>query len=274
MKKTFGIFILFLSLGVYAQSDEEMIREILEYKLCYEQNKSHGLVEQSFEIDGEVFDLMSECHFANENIVVSDKDELQKVADKISYDIYGIPKKFGYIVDWKSIRVIFQNSMIETEQVAMNYMQEGTFQLLCHGLTQKGQTMADKVLLDNKELDAQKTAEIILEAMDGYEIITNYTNRPLVVVIHSCNVGGKSDDSFASKVSGLLAEKSANIYVVAAPYKVVPTTSTWPYYSERIVTPQGKQVKWNCFHNGKFLMEGEFEFDKTVTKIQNKYYKK
>lgn len=256
-----------LSFGVYAQNVNK--QDIINLRTCYEKLKSHGLQEKSLDIDGDIYNLMSERDFANENIIVSDKDELQKLSDKISYESVGARGKFGSIVDWKSMNKLF-GSRIKAEQASMSYMQEGTFQLMCHGISDQNNNSLDKIRLDNKEVDADMAAKIILKELDGYEIITKYTDRPLVVVIHACGVGGKSDNSFASKLSGYLAEKSPNIYVVAAPGNIYPSVSTWPIYQETIRDKKGNVVNWNCFHGGKFIYEGDKDFSKTVTKIQKK----
>lgn len=272
MKRFFLISILLLSFGAYAQTEEEMLQKILDYKNCYIKVKSHELKEKAIDIDGETFDLMSERDFANENIIVSDKEELQKLSDKISYEAYGVQGKFGYIVDWKSMSKLFGNR-IEAEQASMSYTQEGTFHLMGHGLSDQSNNSLNEIMLDGKFVDAEKASKIILEELEGYDIITKYEKRPLVVVIHSCGVGSKLDASFAAKLSGYLAEKSPNIYVVAAPGKIYPSASTWPKYSETVMDNNKRIINWNCFHGGSFIGEGDKDFSKTVTQIQNQYSK-
>ena len=270
MKRFLLFYLLLLSFGSLAQTGNDVLQEILDFKSCYESQKSHGLQQKSIDIDGKVYNLMSERDFAHENIVVSDKDELQELSDKISYESVGIKGKFGRVVDWKSMKDLF-GGIINAEQASMHYIQDGTFQLLCHGISDQNQKSANKIYLDNKEVDAERASKIILNELEGYDIITQYTNRPLVVVIHACGVGGKSDNSFASKLSGYLAEKSQNIYVVAASGKIYPSAKTWPDYTEIVKDNKGNIINWNCFHDGKFISEGEKDFDKTVSKIQKAY---
>lgn len=273
MKRLFFIsIIILLSFGVKAQTDETTVQDILNYRPCYEKHKSHGLREKKLDIGGETYNLMSERDYARENIMVSDKKELQKLSDKISYESFGIKGKFGSIVDWKSMNNLF-GSRIQAEQASMSYTQEGTFQLMAHGVSDQSHNSMDKIRLDDKEVDAEKASEIILKELEGYDIITNYTDKPLVVVIHSCGVGSKSENSFASKLSGILAKKSPNIYVVAAPENIYPSASTWPTYKETVKDKNGEITNWNCFHGGKFLEEGDKDFDTTVTKLQKKYSK-
>ena len=273
MRKILVFTFVLLALGVKSQNKEVTDQDILNFKSCYENIKSHGLKEKNIDIEGEVFNLMSECHFAEENIFLSDKDELQKFSNQIAASGN---KRCGYIIDMKSISEIFggefQGIMKVEEAVTSGYTQEGTFHLLCHGLSDQTYNSLDKIRLDSKVVDAKKASEIILKEMEGYEIITKYTKRPVVVVIHSCGVGGKSNNSFASKLSGYLAEKSPNIYVVAAPGKVYPSVNTWPY-TETVKDDKGVVVNWNCFHGGKFISEGEKDFAATVTKIQKTYLK-
>ena len=272
MKRALVISFILLSLGIQAQTEKTTAKDILNLKLCYEKNKSNDLQEKSIDIDGEVYNVMSERNFADENIMVSDKEELQKLADLISYETVGVKGKFGRIIDWKSVNELF-GSRIQAEQASMNYMQDGTFQLLCHGVSDQSHNSLDKISLDGKAVDAERAAKIILKEMEGYDIITKYTNRPLVVVIHACGVGGKSDASFASRLSECLAEKSPNIYVVAAPAKVYPSAKTWPSYKEYVLDDKGKAVNWNCFHGGKFITEGKKDFAETVTFLQKNYSK-
>lgn len=272
MKKILLVTVAMLSLAVQGQNREVTVQDIFDLQKCYVSYKSNGLQEKSIDIDGDIFNLMSERDYARENLLVSDKDELQKLCDKISYESVGIKGKFGSIVDWKSMSKLF-GSRIQAEQASMSYMRDGTFQLMCHGISDQSHNSLDKVSLDGKEVDAARAAKIILKELEGYDIITNYTNRPLVVVIHACGVGGKSNDSFASKLSAYLTEKSPNIYVVAAPGKVYPSASTWPDYYERVVDNSGNVINWNCFHGGKYISEGEKNFDETVTKLQKAYSK-
>lgn len=270
MKRILLLSFVILSLGANAQYGDVTTEDL---RSCYHKLKSHSLQEKSINIDGEVYNLMSERDFAHENIMVSDKEELQKLADKISYESYGIKGKFGNIVDWESMTKLFGNNRIQAEQAAMSYTQEGTFQLMCHGISDQSYNSLNKVYLDGKEVDADRAAEIILKEMEGYHIISKYTDRPLVVVIHACGVGGKSDASFASRLSQRLAEMSPNIYVVAAPANVYPSAKTWPSYKEYVLDDKGKAVNWNCFHGGKFITEGKKDFAETVTMLQNKYSK-
>ena len=103
MKKILFVSLLMLTFGVRAQNGEVTERDVLNLKSCYEKFKSHDLQEKSIDVDGEIYNLMSERDFARENIMVSDKEELQKLADLISYETVGVKGKFGRIIDWKSM---------------------------------------------------------------------------------------------------------------------------------------------------------------------------
>jgi len=275
MKRILLLSLVFLTLGINAQTKEVTGQDILNMRSCYEKIKSHGLQQKCIDIDGEQFNVMSERDFARENIMVSDKEELQKISDLIHYEKVGINGKFVSVTDRKSMRELFgegHRGQMLYEQATMSYSQEGTFQLMCHGISDQKHNPLDKISIDGKIIDAERTSKIILKEMEGYEIITKYTNRPLVVVLHACGVGGISENSFASQLSGYLAEKSPNIYVVAAPGNIYPVAS-WPY-KEIVKDKNGNWVKWNCFYNGKFLVEGEKDFEATVTKIQRQYKNK
>lgn len=275
MKRILLIVAILLSIQAQAQTDEVSVQDILRLKSCYEKIKSHGLQQKCIDIDGEKFNVMSERDFARENIMVSDKEELQKVSDLIHYEKVGVNGKFASIMDRKSMRELFgegPRGQMLFEQATMNYSQDGTFQLMCHGVSDQTHNSLDRISIDGKIIDAKRAARIILKEMEGYEIITKYTERPLVVVIHACGVGGTSENSFASQLSGYLSEKSPNIYVVAAPGEIYPVTS-WPY-KEIVKDKNGNWAKWNCFYKGKFLVEGEKDFEATVTKIQRQYKNK
>lgn len=275
MKRILLLPIIFLTFGMHAQTKEVTEQDILNMRSCYEKIKSHSLQQKCIDIDGEKFNIMSERDFARENIIVSDRDELQKVSDLIHYEKVGVNGKFVSIVDRKSMRELFgeghQGQML-FDQATMSYSQDGTFQLMCHGVSDQTHNSLDKISIDGKIIDAERASKIILKEMEGYEIITKYTNHPLVVVIHACGVGGVSDNSFAAKLSGLLAAKSPNIYVVAAPGNIYPVAS-WPY-KEVVKDKNGNWTKWNCFYKGKFLVEGEKDFEATVTIIQRQYKNK
>ena len=76
MRKIQLVLFMLLPLGVQTQSEENMLWQTHNLKLCYENCKSHGLQEKSIDIDGEVFNLMTEYDSVGVNIIVSDKDEL------------------------------------------------------------------------------------------------------------------------------------------------------------------------------------------------------
>lgn len=241
--------------------------------LCYENCKSHGLQEKSVDIGGTVFNLMMVNDSVGLNVIVCDKDELQKLRDGIGYDAFSTQGKLGRSVGWTSMDNLLFGSQIGVEQVIMNYLQEGSFHLLCHGISDKNFGSMNRIILDGKEIDAKDAAKIILRELEGYDIITKYSKRPLVVVIHACGVGGRSRCSFASRLSRYLAKKSPIIYVVAAPGNIHPSVSTWPSYTETVIDDKGISVNWNCFHKGKFVSKGEKDFASTIIKIQNEYLK-
>lgn len=266
MKKLL-ISIVFLPLVLQAQIDATILQG-----LCYENNKAHGFEEKSVEIDEGVFNLMTKYDFVGVNVIVSDKDEIQKLSDRISREVFGSKEGYGRNVDRKSLSILFGNR-INVEQVTLSYSQEGSFHLLCHGFSDKSYNSVNRIILDGKEIDAKRAARIVLKELEGCDAITKFTKRPVVVVIHACGVGGKSRNSFASRLSRYLAKKSPIIYVVAAPGNIHPSVNSWPSYKEIVIDDNGIIVNWNCFHKGKFISEGEKDFATTIVKIQNKYLK-
>ena len=272
MRRIQLVLFMLLSLGVQAQSEEDMLTQTKNLRLCYENCNSYSLQEKSIEIYGEVFNLMTMYDSIGANIIVCDKEELQKLSDKISYETFGIQGESGWTVDRKTISILF-GSRINAEQAAMSYLQEGSFHLLCHGFSDNSYNSVNRIILDGKEIDARRTARIISKELEDCDIITKYTKRPIVVVIHACGAVGKSRNSFASRLSRYLAKKSPIIYVVAASGNIHPSVSTWPSYTETVIDDKGIVVNWNCFHKGKFISEGEKDFAATIVKIQNEYLK-
>lgn len=264
--------IVFLPLVLQAQINTITPQVDLPVESYYKNIKLHGIHEKSIDVDGEVFNLMTAYDSIGVNIIVSDRGELQKLSDKISYDLFGSQRNFDRIADWKLMNLLF-GSKINAEQATMSYLQEGSFHLLCHGLSDNNYNSVNRIILDGKEIDAKRAARIILKELEDYDIITKYTKRPLVVVIHACGVGGKSRNSFASRLSKYLAKESPIIYIVAAPGYIHPSVSTWPSYTESVIDDKGIVVNWNCFHKGKFITEGENDFATTIIKIQNEYLK-
>lgn len=273
MKRIQLISFMLLSLGVKAQSEEKLLPQTHNLRLCFESSKSYGFHEKSIDIDRKVFNLITEQDSVGVNIIVSDKDELQKLGNRISYETFGTQEKLNRVAAWKSMDNLLFGSRISVEQVAMSYLQEGSFHLLCHGISDQKYNSMNRIVLDGNEIDAKSAAKIILRELEGYDIITKYSKRPLVVVIHACGVGGKSRCSFASRLSRYLAKKSPIIYVIAAPGNIHPSVNTWPSYTETVIDNKGIAVNWNCFHKGKFVSEGEKDFASTIIKIQNEYLK-
>lgn len=263
---------MLLALSAQAQTEEILPQQFLSLGSFDEKYKSYGLQEKSIDIEGEVFNLMTEHDSVGISIIVGDKDELQKLSDRISYELFGVQRNFVRVVDRKSMNLLF-GSKINAEQATMIYLQEGSFHLLCHGLSDQSYNSVNRIILDGKEVDAKRTAKIILKELENCDVITKYTKRPIVVVIHACGVGSESRNSFASKLSRHLAKKSPIIYVVAASGNIHPSVNTWPSYAETVIDDKGIVVNWNCFHKGKFVSEGEKDFTTTIVKIQNGYLK-
>lgn len=272
MKKLLFISIVFLPLGLLSQTIGTIPQDIFEQNSCYENIKSYGLQEKSIDIDGEVFCLMIEHDSVGVNIVMSDKDEFQKLSDRISYELFGAQGNFDRIAEWKTMNLLFGNK-INAEQTMMSFLMEGSIHLLCHDLSGQSYNLKNRIILDGKEIDAKRTARIILKELEDYDIFTKYSKRPLVVVIHACGVGGRSRNSFASRLSKYLAKESPIIYVIAAPGKIRSSVSTWPFYTETVIDEKGIVVNWNCFYKGKFISEGELDFATTIVKIQKEHLK-
>jgi len=268
MKRILLLLFVLMSLCAQAQTEDEPQND----KTCYDDHKFLGLQEKNIDLGGKVFTLMTEGDFAGENIILCDKEELLKLCHRISSELFVPQGKYDKIVDWKSMKILFGNR-ISTQQAIFGYLQEGSFHLLCYGLSDQNYNSANKIVLDGKEIDAMSASKIILKEPEGYDIISKYSKRPLVVVIHACGAGGKSRCSFASRLSRYLAKKLPIIYVVAAPGNIHPSVSisTWPSYTETVIDDKGIAVSWNCFHKGKFVSEGEKDFATTIVKIQNEY---
>lgn len=272
MKRILLVSIMSLALGAQAQTEKIKPQQDFREWTCYDNNKSCGFREKSIDMDGKVFTLMTEGDFVGENIIVCDKEELLKLCDRISYEYFGVQGKHAGIDERTLLNTLFGNK-INTEQAALCYLQEGSFHLICQGLSDQSYNSVNRILINGKEIDAKQVAELILNELEECDIITKYTQRPVVVVIHSSGAGVKSRRSFASKLSKHLAKKSRSIYVVAAPGKIHPSISTWPSYSETVIDENGNIVNWNCFHRGRCISEGEKDFAATIIKIQNEYLK-
>ena len=64
MKKLLLFILVLLSFGVYSQNKDATVQDILNFKDCYIEHKSHGLQEKSIDIEGEIFNVMSERDYA------------------------------------------------------------------------------------------------------------------------------------------------------------------------------------------------------------------
>lgn len=271
IKKTiFVISFVLLTLGGKSQNEEVTESDNLDMEPFYE--LAQGLREEYINIDSDVFNLISKRDYVGENMILCDKGELQKIIDKISFELFGAKEKYASIADWKTMNILFGKGIYE-EQALMNYLQESSFHLLCHGFLDNKQNYDNKIILDDKEFGAKGVAQLLLHELKGCDIVTKFTKRPFVVVVHSSGIGGKSKRSFASKLSKYLSKEFPNIYVVAASGAITLSISSGASCTETVIDSKGEIVNWNCFHAGKFIEEGEKDFAATVIKIQKEYLK-
>ncbi|MBR1521749.1 MAG: hypothetical protein IJ635_11005 [Bacteroidaceae bacterium] len=157
-------------------------------------------------------------------------------------------------------------------QICEEYFRGGPgFHIAAHGLEDPENAANDKLLIGGQELTPEQTADMIMQCLNGYEILTKYRKEPFPVVLHSC-LSGEGENGFAAQLSEILSKKIENVAVIAAPNLVMCQMDNAGGYNEYIVDKAGhKGGRWNVFQNGRIAMQGTLDYKSTVSQYVECY---
>ena len=78
-----------------------------------------------------------------------------------------------------------------------------------------------------------------------------YREEPFPIVLHSCKSGQGGDNSFAAKLSSIIAQKIPQVAVIASPELVLCEMDNKGNYNEYVSDRSGsKHGNWLVFQNG------------------------
>ncbi len=232
----------------YAQSYDEVVREIMSYQECFN-GHSHGLREDSYYVDGKVVKFKSAANFSTANFFVSDTE----------YETAGLPG-------------------IETVQ---NWLrpEDNSFHIVAHGIVPDSGFSANEIEIGGRFLNAEQVAGLILKHLKKYELMLEMKKQPFSIVLHSCKAGC-GENSFAAQLSECLEDKIRGLTVVAADDIVwLDSHSGSPYPSEKICSTREQEQDssypgkdWLVFKNGARIMRGGKTCQETI-RMANEYLK-
>lgn len=157
----------------------------------------------------------------------------------------------------------------EAKQICANYFEGGRgFHIASHGLEDGNGASTNELLIGGKALNPEQTAEMILQCLQNYDILLKYREEPFPIVLHSCKSGQGGDNSFAAKLSSIIAQKIPQAAVIASPELVLCEMDNKGNYNEYVSDRSGsKHGNWLVFQNGKQTMQGTPDYKSTVNKI-------
>lgn len=227
-----------LSLAQSRYTPEERA-EIISYKGCFPQLSNQKPHKVNHDVgNGIVVSTMERTDFANERFLAYDND--------LSNLNIGLTDKVGLRYSDNDIKAMLDD-------------QFGTgpgFHINAHGITDNlGNSTG--IQLNGKVIDAEQTANLIIQTLQDYNIVINAMETPFPIVLHTCNSAKGNNNSFAAKLSKLLSEKMANCTVVAGDAPILATVGEG-YYEEHVIgRNKADKRPWKIFKNGKIHIGSE-----------------
>ena len=268
------------SLSINAQTEEDIKRQrekIIKFHECFFNTvslpKSH---EETITLSsGKTIKMLAQSDYKRSAFVSVDK-LLEDVRQwKMSPYLWQMnhSKNNSAIMDGKDLSKWEINSF---NQIAESYFKNSvsTYHIAAHGIVYPTGEAANNILIGGQTLNAEETAELIINSMQGtFHNVINAEDQPFVVVVHCCHTA-KGENNFASQLSKKLAEYIPNVSVVGAPDVVYCWKTKDGKYTEFITTEDEwqkanpQQLKWKVYKNGKETDQGRYGYLETVTAIQ------
>lgn len=162
--------------------------------------------------------------------------------------------------------------------ISSEYFEEGqsAFHIAAHGLVEPDGAPANAIQMGGETLNAQETAELILQSMcKEYHSLIEVKNEPFVVVLHCCH-SAKGSNNFAQQLSKELSKYIKQVAVIGAPGIVYCEQTADGKYTES-VTPQvgsQQQLPWKVYQNGTESMTGASDYKQTIRSYVRQFAEK
>ena len=281
MKKILLVLMAVCSLSINAQTEEDVRKlkeEIIKFHECFFNTKSLPKShEETITLSsGKKITMLAQSDYKRSAFVSVDKLLEDVRLWKMSPYLWQMnhSKNNSAIMDGKDLSKWEINSF---NQIAESYFKNSvsTYHIAAHGLVDHTGTATDNILIGGQTLNAEETAELIINSMQGtFHHVINAEDQPFVVVVHCCHTAD-GENNFSSQLSKILAEYIPNVSVVGAPNVVYCKKTEDGKYTEFVTTDEyeakkenPRQLKWKVYKNGKETDQGRYGYLETVTAIQ------
>ena len=268
------------SLSINAQTEEDVKKlkeEIIKFHECFYNTlslpKSH---EETITLSsGKKINMLAQSDYKRSAFVSVDKLLEDVRLWKMSPYLWqrNHSKNNSAIMDGKDLSEWEINSF---NQIAESYFKNSvsTYHIAAHGLVYPTGEAANNILIGGQTLNAEETAELIINSMQGtFHHVINAEDQPFVVVVHCC-YSAQGENNFASQLSKKLAEYIPNVSVVGASDLVYCEKTKDGKYTEFVTSKDEAErenprpMKWKVYKNGKETDQGRYGYLETVTAIQ------
>ena len=280
MKKILLVLMAVCSLSINAQTEEDVRKlkeEIIKFHECFFNTKSLPKShEETITLSsGKKITMLAQSDYKRSAFVSVDK-LLEDVRQwKMSPYLWQMnhSKNNSAIMDGKDLSEWEINSF---NQIAESYFKNSvsTYHIAAHGLVYPTGEAANNILIGGQTLNAEETAELIINSMQGtFHHVINAEDQPFVVVVHCCYTA-KGENNFASQLSKKLAEYIPNVSVVGASDLVYCEKTRDGKYTEFVTSEDEAErenprpMKWKVYKNGIETDQGRYGYLETVTAIQ------
>lgn len=268
------------SFSITAQTEEDVRKlkeEIIKFHECFFNTKSLPKShEETITLSsGKKITMLAQSDYKRSAFVSVDK-LLEDVRQwKMSPYLWqrNHSKNNSAIMDGKDLSEWEINSF---NQIAESYFKNSvsTYHIAAHGLVYPTGEAANNILIGGQTLNAEETAELIINSMQGtFHHVINAEDQPFVVVVHCCHTA-KGENNFASQLSKKLAEYIPNVSVVGASDLVYCEKTKDGKYTEFVTSEDEAErenpqpMKWKVYKNGKETGQGRYGYLETVSAIQ------
>ncbi len=268
------------SLSINAQTEEDVKKlkeKIIQFHECFFNTKSLPKShEETITLSsGKKITMLAQSDYKRSAFVSVDKLLEDVRLWKVSPYLWQMnhSKNNSAIMDGKDLSEWEINSF---NQIAESYFKNSvsTYHIAAHGLVYPTGEAANNILIGGQTLNAEETAELIINSMQGtFHHVINAEDQPFVVVVHCCYTA-KGENNFASQLSKKLAEYIPNVSVVGASDLVYCEKTKDGKYTEFVTSEDEAErenprpMKWKVYKNGIETDQGRYGYLETVSAIQ------
>lgn len=279
--------IMAIPVCLFAQTDSlerenaELLARIAAFDECFKEFTQPKPEKQNITLsNGKTISSIVQCDYERKSFVSVDETLKDVLLWKNSPYLWKLKHSRGNktLMDDRELSDWEMNS---ADKIAKTYHEAGdnVFHIASHGLLNDDRTAGDRIRVGGQDLNAEETAELILESWKGqfkesvYHHVLNAKGQPITVVVHSCH-SAEGEDNFAKKLSVELSKYLDNVSVVGAPDVVWCETDRDGNYTESVAAknaygePSAYQKRWRVYKKGDETGEGDYDYRTTVKNIQ------